>query len=108
LVAVTGVIDAGGPELLVSAKVAESDGFAVAVTLYPPSTLLAVGATEVVAMPFAPVVAVATLLPLTNVAPALGEAGDVNVTVTPETGFPPESFTNTLNGFVNCTPTAAP
>ena len=50
--------------------------------------------TVAVATPVASVIAdeVAMLAPL---------AGPVNVTVTPETGFPPASFTNAFNAVAN-------
>jgi hypothetical protein len=52
-----------------------------------------------VAWPFAPVVTVEDALP-----PKLAlapDAGAVNVTLTPDSGLPPESFTNTTSGFAN-------
>lgn len=87
-----------GP-VLVSEKMAglETPG-ALAVTVYDPTVLLAVKAGDV-ACPLAPVVAVAVGCDANE--PPGPLAGAVNVTVTPETGLPPESFTTATNGLAN-------
>src|SRR5579864_2019801 len=100
------VIAAADPAVLVNAKLA---GVATpdtdAATLYgPPAMLLAVNTAEV-AIPLAFVTAVLT--PPANVPLASVCAGAVNVTVTPETGLLPESFTVACSAVVNAVPIAA-
>jgi hypothetical protein len=100
------VIDAGGPALLSNPKVVETDGVCVtiAVTVTGPKVALAVIAAEV-AMPEAVVVAVVTPFANVTLAPV---PGVWNVTPTLGIGFPPESFTITLNGDVYALPIWAP
>jgi hypothetical protein len=95
--------------LLVIVKLVETAGFepvTVAVTEYPtPGVPLAVGATEVVAIPLVPVVAV-VVASVGN--PALAPVpGAENVIGALGTTFPPASFANTLNGSVNWVPMPA-
>ena len=90
------VIDAAVPAVLVSAKLAGVVTPATeAVTVYgPPAVALAVNVAEV-ATPLLLVVAVLTPPAKLPLAP---EAGGVKVTVTPETGLPPLSFTVATRG----------
>src|SRR5512136_836820 len=97
---------AGGPGLLVSAKLAGvATPATVAVTLYgPPAMLLAVKTADV-ATPLAFVTAVFT--PPANVPLAPVCAGAVNVTVTPPSRLPPLSLTVAFNVVANAVPIVA-
>jgi hypothetical protein len=88
-------MEAGAPALLVRAKPGEVvRASAVAVTEYRPATVLAVNTGEV-AKPEALVMAV---FPEQAKAPLAPVVGTSNVTVTPDTGLPPESFTVAASG----------
>jgi len=93
------VMLAGVPAVLVSKKFAAvTTPATVAVTVYgPPAVPLAVNVAEV-ATPLAFVTAVFTPPAKLPLAPL---PGAVNVTVTPETGFPPLSFTVATSGAAN-------
>lgn len=90
------MILAAAPAILVSRKLAGVPTPAtVATTAYEPAALLAVIFGEV-ATPEALVTTVAMTEPAKL--PLAPEAGAVKVTVTPETGLPPESNTVAANG----------
>ena len=89
---------AGTRAVLVSEKVAViATPVAATVTLYDPVLLLAVK-TEEVATPDALVTAVALVRPLEKMPLAPEPGGALKVTVTPKTGFPPESRTAATSG----------
>lgn len=91
------IIVAGNPGKLVRVKLAAGAAPVVAFTEYgPPAMLLAVKV-GAVAIPFAPVTAVAVPVPPVN-EPEAPEAGAVNVTVAPLIRLPPLSFTVTARG----------
>jgi hypothetical protein len=81
----------GAPAVLLRPKLAVLAPLALALTEEAPATLSAVKALEA-ACPSLPVVAVAVAEPLANV-PDAPLPGALNVTLTPETGLPAESFT---------------
>src|SRR5207245_7902891 len=95
-------IDAGAPGVLVSAKLVVSEPEA-ATTLYKPAVELAVKATEA-AIPEASVTAL--FWPPAKL-PLAPEAGAANVMVTPLSGLPPASLTNTFKGLANAVFTCA-
>jgi hypothetical protein len=76
----------------------------LAVTLYPPAVALAVNA-GAVAIPLLLVIAVAVADDPNNALAPFD--GDVNVTVTPLTGFPPASLTVAWSAVVNAALMAA-
>lgn len=93
----TTVMLAADPAVLVKENEAGVAMFAaVALTAYVPAEPFAVGSGEV-AWPSGPVV---TTVGPVNVALA-PEPGAANVTLTPDTGFPPESFTTATSGAAN-------
>lgn len=93
----TTVMLPGAPVAFVNENVAvDPTPAALAVTLYVPAVPFAVNAGET-AWPLALVVTVADA-PNVALAP---DPGDVNVTLTPETGLPPASLTTAIRVFAN-------
>jgi hypothetical protein len=101
------VIAAGAPAMFVRSKLAGVDTPAtLAVTVSAPDVPFAVNAAEV-ATPLALVIAVVTLVVVSANMPLANDAGAVNVTIAPLTGFWPLSTTVATSGTANAALIAA-
>jgi len=99
------VIDAGAPAVLVKEKFTVARPVAAAVTAYgPPAAAFAVNGADATPEAFVGTMMVVVLL---LKAPDAPDPGAVNVTLTPETGLLPASFTVTASGLANAALMAA-
>jgi hypothetical protein len=90
----------GDQSVFVRLKVRAGNPVRTPFTLYGPPTVVLAVKVEVVALPFASVTSVSVFVPFANV-PLAPEAGAVNVTEAPATGFPYTSTTFATRGSAN-------